>query len=81
MSGLMEQLKVENKHVYDVKMFPLNAAKMLAENVAHHAIQAGKLLVGDYVKLKPLLESNDLESIYLAISLIESKSDIKYTKD
>jgi hypothetical protein len=79
MTGLMEQIKHENKRYYDTSKFDLQATQTLASNIAHYFIQTGKLLVGEFLELQPLMQSEDIESVRLSIYIMETKSSINFT--
>ena len=81
MIGLMEQIKPENRHVYDVSHYPLTAYQTLASNIRHLLTQEGKLKMEDFIKLNRLIESEDIESVKLSIILMETITGEKYTKD
>ena len=79
MVGLMEQIKPENRRYYDTSRFNLEATQTLASNIGHLLIQEGKLLVGDFLELQRLIQSEDIESVRLAIYTMEVKSSINFT--
>lgn len=79
MTGLMEQIKPENKRYYDTSKFNLKATQTLAGNIGHLLIQQGKLLVGDFLELQRLIQSDDIESVRLAIYTMEVKSNNNFT--
>ena len=79
MTGLMEQIKPENKRYYDTSKFDLHATRTLAGNIGHLLIQQGKLLVGDFLELQRLIQSDDIESVRLAIYTMEVKSNNNFT--
>jgi hypothetical protein len=81
MSGLMEQIKPENRHIYTVTGYPITAYQTLASNIRHLLMQEGKLQMSDFVKLTKLIESEDLESVKLSIILMETLTGEKYTKE
>ena len=75
----MEQIKPENKRYYDTSKFNLEATQTLAGNIGHLLIQQGKLLVGDFLELQRLIQSDDIESVRLAIYTMEVKSNNNFT--
>ena len=79
MVGLMEQIKPENKRYYDTSKFNLTATQTLAGNIGHLLIQQGKLLVGDFLELQRLIQSEDIESVRLAIYTMEVKAGENFT--
>jgi len=79
MVGLMEQIKPENKRYYDTSRFNLEATQTLAGNIGHLLIQEGKLSVGDFLELQRLIQSEDIESVRLAIYTMEVKSNTNFT--
>jgi hypothetical protein len=79
MIGLMEQIKPENKRYYDTSKFNLEATQLLAGNIGHYLIQSGKLLVSDFLDLQRLIQSEDIESVRLAIYTMEAKTSINFT--
>lgn len=79
MTGLMEQIKPENKRVYDTTRYPLTAYQTLASNIRHLLMQEGKLKMSDFVKLTKMIESEDLESVKLSIILMEQITGEQYT--
>lgn len=81
MAGLLEQIKTENRRYYDISKFNLEAKRILAGNIGHLLIQEGKLLVGDFLQLQHLIQSEDEESIKLAIYIMEVKSNTNYTTE
>lgn len=81
MIGLLEQIKFENKKYYDTSRYPLEACQVLASNIRHLLMQEGKLKMEDFIKLSPMIESEDLESVKLSILLMESMTGEKYTKE
>lgn len=79
MNGLMEQIKPENKKPYiNATNYLLYAKQTLARNIRHLLIQNGKLLLSDFAELDKLIQSEDLESIDLAIMIMEAKTGEKY---
>lgn len=81
MSGLWEQIKPENKHVYDMTGYYLGACQTLAANIRHLLMQEGKLTMMDFTKLTKLIESEDIESVKLSITLMETITCEKFTKE
>lgn len=79
MVGLMQQIKPENKRYYDTSRFNLEATKTLAGNIGHYFIQTGKLLVGDFLELQTLMQSEDIESVRLSIYIMETKAGENFT--
>jgi len=79
MVGLMEQIKPENRRYYDTSRFNLEATQTLAGNIGHLLIQEGKLSVGDFLELQRLIQSEDIESVRLAIYTMEAKSSVNFT--
>ena len=79
MVGLMEQIKPENRRYYDTSRFNLEATQTLAGNIGHLLIQEGKLSVGDFLELQRLIQSEDIESVRLAIYTMEVKSNTNFT--
>lgn len=80
MTGLMEQIKPENKRYYDTSRYPLEACQTLASNIRHLLMQEGKLQMSDFIKLTPMIESEDIESVKLAIYTMESLTSQNFTK-
>ncbi len=80
MTGLAEQIKHENKKTYYTSKFDLRATQTLAGNIGHLLIQEGKLLVGDFLELQRLIQSEDIESVRLAIYTMEVKSNTNFTE-
>lgn len=78
MTGLMEQIKPENRRLYDTSRFPVTAYQILADNIRHLLMQQGKLEMIDYVELEKLISSEDLESVRLSIFIMETKADEKF---
>lgn len=81
MIGLMEQIKVENKRVYDTSRYPITAYQTLAANIRHLLMQEGKLQMSDFVKLTKMIESEDIESVKMSIWLMEEITGEKFTKE
>ena len=79
MAGLMEQIKPENKRYYDTSKFDLNATRTLASNIRSYLVQQGKLLISEVFELEPLIYCDDIESIRLAIYIMEAKAGINFT--
>jgi hypothetical protein len=79
MIGLMEQVKPENKRYYDTSKFDLHATRTLASNIRTYLVQEGKLLISEVFDLEPLIYSDDIESIRLAIYVMEAKTSINFT--
>ena len=79
MVGLMEQIKPENKRYYDTSKFNLQATRTLASNIRTYLVQEGKLLISEVFELEPLIYCDDIESIRLAIYIMEAKSSINFT--
>lgn len=80
MSGLMEQIKPENKRVYDLKRWPIESQKLLASNTMHYYITTGKLTVGKSLEILPLIQSEDPESISLGVTMMETLTGETVTK-
>lgn len=81
MNGLMEQIKPEFRYRYDNRRFPLHAAQALASNIRHLLMQEGKLQLSQFVELNKLIESQDIESVNLAIYTMEALTNKKFTKE
>jgi hypothetical protein len=79
MVGLMEQIKPENKRYYNISRFNLEATQTLASNIRHLLMQEGTLLWSDFIELNKLIESEDIESVRLAIYLMEAKTSFNFT--
>ena len=79
MAGLMEQIKPESRRYYDTSNFNLQATQALAGNIGHYLIQNGKLLVGDFLELQHMIQADDIESVRLAIYIMEVKSKNNFT--
>ena len=79
MVGLMEQIKPENRRYYDTSYFNLQATQTLASNIRTLLIQEGKLLISDMFELDKMIYSEDIESVRLAIYLMEAKTSINFT--
>ena len=78
MVGLMEQIKPENKRYYDTSRYPIGAYQTLASNIRHLLQQQGKLKMEDFANLTKLIESEDIESVKLSITLMETITGEKY---
>jgi hypothetical protein len=72
MNGLMEQIKPENKRLYNTYGWQIGAYQTMASNLRHLLMQQGKLTMEEFVKLTKLIESEDLESVKLSITLMET---------
>jgi hypothetical protein len=79
MSGLMEQIKPESRRYYDTSNFNLQATQTLASNIRHLLLQEGKLTIANIFELEPLIYSEDIESVRLAIYIMEAKTGINFT--
>ena len=79
MIGLMEQIKPESKRYYYISKFNLEATQTLASNIRHLLLQEGKLTVADMFELGPLIYSADIESVRLAIYIMEAKTSVNFT--
>lgn len=79
MTGLMEQIRPESKRVYDTTRFPLHAYQNLASNIRTYLVQEGRLLISDVFELEKLIYSEDIESVKLAIYIMETKSGEEFT--
>lgn len=81
MSGLMEQIKPENKRVYYTpSKYPIEMQKLFASNAMHYYITTGKLTLGKSLEIMPLIESEDPESISLGIIMMETLTGETLTK-
>jgi len=79
MSGLMEQIKPENKRPYiDTTNYPLYARQTLASNIIYLHMLQGQLTMKQFNDLTKLAESEDIESVNLCIYLIESVTNQKH---
>lgn len=72
MSGLMEQIKPENKKLYEPMRWPIEAQQLFASNAMHYYITTGKLTVEKSLEIMPLIQSEDPESISLGIIMMET---------
>ena len=79
MTGLMEQIKPNSRRYYDTSKFNLEATQTLASNIRHLLLQEGKLTVADMFELEPLIYSADIESVRLAIYIMEAKTSVNFT--
>ena len=69
----MEQIQSGNKRVYLGINYPLQSLQLLASNTSHYLIQQGLMTISEGAELKPLMDSEDSESVRLALYIMDLK--------
>ena len=63
MSGLMQQLRVENKRVFDTARYQNNVEEFGLLSLLNYYCSNGTIDLSEYIRLKEMTESPDKENI------------------
>ena len=76
MSGLMQQLKVENKRVFDTARYQNNVEEFGLLSLLNYYCSNGTIDLSEYIRLKEMTESPDKENIEVVKQVLQFKYNL-----